>query len=424
LLPLVCACSGNVGTVNLSLTTAPGSHVLDSVQTLQLTITNPHQVTTASRTSAGGFDIVLDLPANGATGALVVEGLDASGATIAVGQSPPFPFGGINAKVVVYMAAPDSVGPAPVMLAPARSELAAGALGYGAIVAGGRDVTGSASDAVAIYNAFDHSLTVGAALPSPRAGMALGVGAGGIVYLFGGNDPSGSPTASTWRFDTTTPPNGSYTDYGDKSGFARADQLAVPIGNDGFLITGTPPAELDGLAASLTAQATVASLPAAGATTVGSDGVIAALFAGSSGVVRYRNGAFDTLSATALSGVTVVALPAGKLAVVCGGTTAQRIDAATGAIEMISNVPAVARSGCAAAATSRHLVIAGGSDASASVEVFDATTLAPIATATLTVPRTGATAIALPNDQVMVVGGTDDSGAPTGIIELFTPSAP
>jgi hypothetical protein len=47
-----------------------------------------------------------------------------------------------------------------------------------------------------------------------------------------------------------------------------------------------------------------------------------------------------------------------------------------------------------------------------------------VATATLSVPRTGATAVALPNDQVMIVGGTDGSGAPIDAIELFTPAAP
>jgi hypothetical protein len=122
------------------------------------------------------------------------------------------------------------------------------------------------------------------------------------------------------------------------------------------------------------------------------------------------------LDATPRTGATVVPLPGGKLAVVCGGPTL-RVDAATGAIETFAAHP---ETGCAAAATSRDLVIATGS----AVEIDDATTLAPIATATLTVPRTGASAVALPNDQVMIVGGLDGSGAPTDAIELFTPAAP
>jgi hypothetical protein len=47
--------------------------------------------------------------------------------------------------------------------------------------------------------------------------------------------------------------------------------------------------------------------------------------------------------------------------------------------------------------------------------------LAPIATLPLAVARTGATALALPNDQVLVVGGVDASGGPIATLELFTP---
>lgn len=421
-------CGGGVGTVNVSLTTAPGSHVLDAVETLQLTITNPHQVTTAHRTASGGFDIVIDQAANSAVGSLIVEGLDGSGATVAVGQSPPFPFGGIDAKVVIYMAAPNSVGLAPAMLTPARSHLAVGALNYGAIFAGGKNAAGAPSDAVAIYNSFDHTLTGGAALPAPRSGLVLGVGAHGAVYLFGGDDASGNVTGTTWRFDTTAPPNGSYTDFGDKSGFGRADETMVPIGSDQFLITGTPAAELAGLDGSMTARTEVASLPQAGAATLGTDGSIGAVFAGDTGIVWFHGGAFTEITPMTKPGSRVVALPGGKLAVVCGSdTTAWRIDAATGAVEMFPSIPTTTTQSCAAAATSRYLVLAGGSVGAVpagTVEVYDATTLAPVATATLAVPRTGASAIALPDDQVMIVGGTDGSGAPVDAIELFTPAAP
>jgi hypothetical protein len=422
LLLLLAACSGENGDVTISLTTAPGSTVLDGVQTLRLTITNPPQVTTAERTGAG-FDIVLDLPAEGSTGAVIVEGLDASGARVAVGESPPFPFGGIDAHIVIYMAAPNSLGVAPLTLTPARSDLGIGALGYGAIIAGGHDATGAPTDDVAIYNAFDHSLIDGMALPEKRAGQALAVGANGIVYMFGGVDDTGPPVDSLWRFDTTSAPNGSYADFGDKPGFARAGAIAVPLGSDNFLISGMPAAELSGGTGSLTARTEVASLPPAGASVLATDGVVTSLFAGDTGLVRFRNGAFDTLDATPRPGASVTALPDGKLAVACGGPTL-RVDAATGAVEMFTTH---AETGCAIAATKRHLVIAGGTNlgmVTAAVEIDDATTLQPVATATLAVPRTGATAIALPNDQVLIVGGTDATGKPIETLELFTPDAP
>ena len=101
-----------------------------------------------------------------------------------------------------------------------------------------------------------------------------------------------------------------------------------------------------------------------------------------------------------------------------------RVDAATGAIETFTAHP---ETGCAVAATERHLVIAGGADGGAvsgAVEIDDATTLQPVATATLAVPRTGATAIALPNDQVLIIGGADGASAPIEALELFTPDVP
>ncbi|NVB83058.1 MAG: hypothetical protein HOV81_32065, partial [Kofleriaceae bacterium] len=45
----------------------------------------------------------------------------------------------------------------------------------------------------------------------------------------------------------------------------------------------------------------------------------------------------------------------------------------------------------------------------------------PLDTVPLVVPRTAARAIALPNDQILLVGGTDANGAPIATIELFTP---
>lgn len=430
---LLGACSGNVGTLAISLTTAPGSTVLDGVQTLRLTITDPHTVTTAER-NGDGFDIVLDLPATGAAGAVIVDGLDADGNLVATGASPPFPVGAIDARVVIYMAAPNSVGVAPLELDPARSELAGGSLSYGAILAGGRDAAGAPSDAVAIYNAYDHTFATGMAMPAPRAGLALGIGSGTAVYLFGGSDASGQPTASMWRFDTGVAPNGLYTDYGDKAGFARAGQLALPIGGDRFLISGAPPAVLSGIDGVATARTELASLPAAGATVLASDGVETTVFAGAgagTGVARFRDDAFDTpdLPGAARTGDAVVALPGGKVGVVCGGAAfpdALRIDAATEVAETFPGVPATPRTGCAAAATSRYLVIAGGTldsgEVSGSADIYDAATLAPVGTAQLAVPRTGALALPLPNGQILIAGGLDATGAPVATLELFTPA--
>ena len=47
--------------------------------------------------------------------------------------------------------------------------------------------------------------------------------------------------------------------------------------------------------------------------------------------------------------------------------------------------------------------------------------LAPVVTLPLVVPRTKASALPLPNGQILIVGGVDGSGAPIATIELFTP---
>jgi hypothetical protein len=77
----------------------------------------------------------------------------------------------------------------------------------------------------------------------------------------------------------------------------------------------------------------------------------------------------------------------------------------------------------AVATTPRHVVVAGGTDASgapiATADVLDARTLARLATLPI-LARTGGFAIALPNDQVLLGGGAPAAAA----LELFTPEPP
>ena len=419
------ACGGRTGTIAVTLTTAPGSTVLDSVQTLRLTVSEPPSVETAERTG-NGFDIALELEATGETTRLFVDGLDSAGTIVATGASPGFPVGAIDANIVIYMAPPNSVGAAPRALEP-RSEMASGALVYGAIFAGGRDASGAATTSVAVYNAFDHSIISGLSLPAARAGMALGVGGEDGVYMFGGRDTANMPTATLWTFKTSVAPAGAYIDHGTKDGFARADEIMLPIGDERFLLSGAPPAELSGTDGSVIARETD-PLPPAGATVVASDGIPTTIFAGPGGVTRFRTGTFNSLAIAeaARPDADVVAVAGGRVAVVCGTTDAVRIDAAAGTAEIIPGVPSMAKSGCASAATAQYLVIAGGTTASGvdgSVEVYDAATFALVGTLQLGVPRTNAVAVALPNDQLLIAGGVDAAGAPVGIIELYTPPA-
>jgi hypothetical protein len=174
---VLAACQDQSGTIELGLITAPGSTLIDGIEKLRVTITEPRETFETVRTSSG-FDLGLEVEATGYPGQLVIEGLDASDRLVATGTSPPFAVNAIDAKILIYLAPPMSIELAPVVLAPRRELSAAGSLTYGAILVGGRDPTSLAAiDSVVVYNAFLHSVTAGLPLPSPRLGTALAVGA-------------------------------------------------------------------------------------------------------------------------------------------------------------------------------------------------------------------------------------------------------
>jgi hypothetical protein len=420
----LCGCTGTTGTVAVELITAPDSHVLDAVQRIRLTITQPHQVVEAARGQAG-FDLALEIDASNTAGALIVEGFDGAGARVACGQSPPFALAALNATVKIYVAAPGSIAVAPVPLGAARSGVAGAPISYGAVLAGGLDGAGAPSASIAVYNAYDHSLTEGVPLPAARAGLAIAAGAGSNVYLFGGTGGDGMKTGTLWQFDTMAPPKGLFTPITDQPGFARSGELLVAIDAAHFLITGTPALELQiGATTSLTARREVTGLPAAGAAVSGG-AAPTAVFAGES-LVRFRDDRFDTLTGAWSSDAAATTLPDGRIAVL-GGSPATAdalvIDAATGAVSTIPGALSTARVHPAVATTSRHVVIAGGSDDTgapiATADVLDARTLARLATLPI-LPRSGGFAVALPSDQVLLGGGAPAAAA----LELYTPEPP
>lgn len=403
--------TARVGTIDLGLTAAPGSPLLDAVTRLRVTITHPYQVVEATR-GANGFALSLDVEATGESGAIVVEGFDDTGTLIAAGQSPEFGIAAIDARIVVYLSVPFAVARAPVSLAPARANVTGDRLGYGVIFAGGLDAQGAPSDALAIYNAFDHSLVGGKPLPAPRDGVVTVTGAGGIVHLFGGRDPGGNPTGTYWLFDTTAPPNGAYLEVGDFPGLARADQAAFMIDFDTLVVTGAPPVDLTG--AAVTARTDLAELAPAAAAFVTAAGMRTALALDATGrLVRFQGGAFETL-ATARPGGAVAALPDGRFVVIGGGTADEAndvlvVDAATGVATTVPDVLAAPRLGAHVAVTRRHVLVAGDP-----IEILDAVTLAPVVTR----DALDGLPFALPNDQVLIVDRTN------GELSLFTPAPP
>jgi hypothetical protein len=421
------ACGGASGTISVSLVTAPNSTVLDGVTHLRMTLTTPHEVIEADRVD-GSFSLALDVDAAGITGALVIEGFDGTGALVACGQSPPFPVSAITAHVAVYMAAPMSIAAAPMVLSPARTGVASAALAFGAAFAGGADATGAPSDAIAIYNAFDHTLTPQKAMPVPRTQLQIGVGLNASLFLYGGFDATHAATGNFVRFDASVTVGGSYADLGEQTSLPRAGELAVAIGPDHFLLTGMPVLDLD--IGRVTARSDIASLPATAATTTTLDGSVVAVFVGPTGIVRFSDGAFSTLSTTPRVGAGIAPLPDNKFIIIGGGSSATDltadalvVDALAGSVAPAAGILVTPRNHPGVAATGRHVVITGGVSAAGapigSTEIIDATSLAKVTTLTAD-PRGAPFAIAFPNDQVLIGGDT----TPSSQLLLFTPPPP
>lgn len=425
---LVAACNGQNATINLDLTTAPGSTLLASVTHLRLSLIEHDVVVDTMQNASGGFDISISLTAEGDGDQLVLEGFDAGENLIATGASPPFLLSPTEAHIVIYVAPPMSIGAAPVTLPPARTGISGVILPYGALFAGGRDAGGAPSDAVSVYNDYDHTLAMGMANPIKRADFAIAATALNGVLLIGGTGVDGMPVSTVQLFDTTVQPAGAYITIGEQPTFARAGEIAVPIGNDHFLLTGSPPAEYAG--GQLAARSEIAFLPNVGATVVPTDGIRTSVFVGDTGIIRFRADHFDTLAATGRARAAITDLPAtGKLVIAGGGTATVPtadvllVDPSTGAIEVHANLLVTPRFSPAIAATARYVVIAGGTDAAdvpiATAEILDGTTLAPIAILPMAA-RAKPLAFRMSNGQVLIAGGSPA----TDLLELFTPPPP
>lgn len=406
------ACTNQVGTIDLDLTTAPGSTLLDALQRLRVTITDPLVVVEADRTD-GGFDLALEIEATGSAATVIVEGFDSSNALLATGSSPPFGLSAVNARIVVYMAPPLTIGSAPTRLPAARTGVASTKLSYGFALAGGADADDTQTDAIFIYNAFDHSLLAGLAMPAPRAFQAMGTATNDAVLLFGGEGSDGAPTGSLWRYDTTVAPSGSYQILEEHGELARSDATMLELASELHLITGTPPIDV-------TFNAPVARTDVASVGRYGGriDDVVVL---GGDPAIQLRDGVFTPLgfsvdptdSATTVGNTVVFASGRGDTELAVVG--ADGIPAFLDVMSTVRRDPAIA-------ATDRFIVIAGGRDAAdqpiATADIF-AIDFTPIATIDC-FARSGATAHALPNGQIAIVGGEPAND----LIELFTPPPP
>lgn len=433
-------CQGGVGTISISLVTAPGSTVLDPVTHLRATLSSPVRVVEADR-GPDGFELALEVPADGRGSVVVIEGFDAAGTRLVVGASPPIPLAAVDADMAVYLAPPMSLAAAPVALDPPRTEIGATLLPYGVLLAGGREVAGPTAD-LAIYNAYTHSFDPGKAMPAERRGVTVGYSPSGYAYLFGGADMAGTPSGVSWRFDTQAQPDGAYIVLDDDPALARVGEVAAPLGFEQFLITGEPPAVLNGLTGVTDASALAPRLPPVAVSVQDTSiadqpvyTVIVGVTAGATGVQVYAEGAIADVQASSdapRTGHGAVPTPDTQVVVIGGETatdglltSALRIDPFRRLVSTFPDALVTPRRDAAIATNGEVIVVAGGVDAAGQIlpdaEIVDLASLTPVASVPMVVPRTGAIARPLPTGQVMIAGGTDAAGDPVGTIELFTP---
>jgi Galactose oxidase, central domain len=425
------SCLGDTGTVSVGLLTAPQSTLLEGAERVRLTLTNP-RTTVEARRQNGTFALALEAPAAGDLAAVQVEVFDAADKLIGVGATPQFSAGPINARVAVYVAAPDSMGAAPTTLAVGRFEVGSARLPYGVIIAGGRDNSNAVRGEVEIYNAYDHTLRRGLDLPQARAGVAMGATVDGQAYIFGGLGADNTPHSDAWRFDTRVSPAGFIAEF-PSGAPARAGERAVQISSSRFLVTGAT-AIIDALDGSVLPTDVAEVMPREAAAVIAADRVV--VIGAGARVVRFRDDAFDVLSVpTALrTGHAVVSTADAQIAVIGGELASQltrdvvKIDPVSGTGVVIPGVLEVGRRRAAVARAGNRIVVAGGSSADGEIlgtaEILDGTTLAHLATVPMAVRRTAASAEALGNGQILVIGGIDGQGRPTELLELYTPGLP
>jgi hypothetical protein len=432
------ACGGEVGTIQVEVVASPGSDLLERVERVRAELSDPPTVVEAERDGDGRLAVDFEFPAENAAAEITLEGFDADGELIAVARSAPLPVAAVNASLTVFLAPPVSITEAPVALEPARSEIGAALLPYGAILMGGRDADGAAMADVAIYNVYDHDFQAGLPLPESRAAATVVSGASDRVYLFGGLDADGSASADGWAFNTAVAPAGADSTRVSDGDLARAGAAGVFVLSEQFLITGAPAVQVDGIGGRVIEWPDAPPLVDGVAVRLGDpdDDEAGVLVVGSgvgeSGAVGFRANAYRELDAPAearRTGHAVVALPEGR-ALVVGGAI-DEVPARSAVVyddddlTVRDDLLAVGRLDAAVAASPEYVLVAGGTDGDGAVladaELFDAATLEPVATLPLVAPRRGARALVLANGQILIAGGLDAGGAPVALLELFTP---
>jgi hypothetical protein len=453
----IAACS-QTPVILLEIATPPGEDTFAGV-----TLLRARNLTPASEVAvafAAGVPQTLDLTiaAGGGETQIEVDGLDATGAVLAHGRTPPFIPQAASTYLRIYLARVGAFGRAPL---PAGTEpsvrrdaAVTGLAGLGALAAGGRDASDLPVADGWIYDDFLHLTVAIGALTQARSGAAALDLGGGSALVFGGLAAAG-PSSLLESFDPSAGSAGTFvTLFSDgDAAVARAHAPAVFLGRDVLAVGGLGAGEAPLASAAvivLDVPASVEVPPGALAggrvghtltpTSDGAQALVYGLPVGDTGIVaevyRPTEQVFAALPdlgpALGRSGHTATPLADGRTLIVGGSDPAGtltgdviEIAADLGAATLHAGALARPRAGHTATLLGASLLIAGGAGpdgVAPDAELLDVASLAVLARPALQSPRTGHAAVALGSGTVLLVGGTDGSGAAVPSLELYTPA--
>jgi hypothetical protein len=389
-----------------------------------------------------------------------VQAFASDGVTmVAHGKTPVIQLAPSNGGLYVYVASPGSLGSplasdgvSPTKIGARTRHAAAYYPGLGVFVGGGLDSTMQPTNTVALWFHYELTESTSAlwALGQARSDLA-GAFDGSLLDFLGGTDASGVTSSVAEILDPTgsigLPEARTIVAAGQANG-ART-HAAAAMGSEGFLVfggrgtDGMPQAGAvlftpnDGDKALLWPNA-VARVGAT-ATAILNGAQIIVFGGGPAGKPVMEKYVSQTSAVAVMPDPTTnrtehaaVVLPNGSILFTGGKddsgaplASATVYDPVAGTAMELPGFLQTARFGHTATLAGTDIVIAGGetgSGVAGTAEAFDAMTLAPRGgPIPMTVPRKHHTATDPGNDSVVILGGEDENGVPTGVVEIYQP---
>jgi hypothetical protein len=186
-------CGGKAGTISLKIVVSPADDPFGEAAQVKFTVGDGKTVKT-SPVTAGKFNVTFDQkPMDKVADQVLVEALDAAGNTIAYGQTPHLSLAPADqGPYAVWVGRPGRMVPAATAMPTPRAEVAAANMvGLGVMFSGGRDAGGKVLRETGVYDVFTHTVIATSPMTVARAG-AVSTSVGTLrVAVFGGSTVDG-----------------------------------------------------------------------------------------------------------------------------------------------------------------------------------------------------------------------------------------